>query len=120
MDNLLPCPNPLCTKSLPFAEAFKISCHSCGTSGAIHVDRDKAIAAWNSLPRATLWVEYDGTDATLPPKDKKVLVDSIYVMVKIGINSMALHGIAWKDHVHGKWWSVTVGDRWIPWPGGGE
>lgn len=50
-DELKPCPNPLCAKSLPFAEAFKISCHTCGTSGAIHVDRDKSVAAWNALPR---------------------------------------------------------------------
>ena len=50
-EELKPCPNPLCTKSLPFAAPLEILCLTCGTSGAIHVDREKAIASWNALPR---------------------------------------------------------------------
>lgn len=108
MDKLLPCPNPLCSKSLPHVEAFRVSCYTCWTGGAIKVNREDAIAAWNALPRWPQWTTFSWDDNATHPGDR----DIILVERNDG-SRFLLRG----DH---SLLGIMDGDRWIPWPGGVE
>jgi hypothetical protein len=98
-----------------------VFCRDCDRG----VRSDDAIADWNALPRAPKWVEYDGTESTLPPEGKEVLVEISFPghSRNVTFNTVAkrtlstLNGIIWWERPMADPWEVTIGNRWRLWPG---
>lgn len=128
-DELKPC--PWCGHSAEMepqgyrneALAFCPKC-SRGVTGECG-DIDDAIAAWNTLPRAPKWTEYDGTEGTLPPEGVQVLIEisfpghsGVVTFNTVGKrSSQTLSGSIWWEMLMADPWEIHEGNRWMPWPG---
>lgn len=118
-DELKPCPNQECPNPTELncghaGGCWWVSC-CCGVrSPAITRDRkvietrESAIASWNALPRSPHWTEYDGTEATLPPKGSQILVR----------DSRGRLSILWED-CEGEF-PIEKGEKWTHVPEGGN
>lgn len=112
-DELKPCPNHECPNPMDLncghaGGCWWVSC-ACGCrSPAITKERrvidnrEAAVAAWNALPRAPRWTEFDGAEATRPKYGDVCLVETHYG-AKFTVSS----------------WDFEIGDRWMHWPEGG-
>ena len=114
MDKLLPC--PWCKSKQ--VEAFpahaasyapSVLCHMCGNA----VDAEDAIAAWNAIPRQPQWTKYTGNEDTMPPILAAIIVED-------GEAKFACRHSADGEcyDVDGDGYTLPIGAKWMPWPGG--
>lgn len=132
-DELRPC--PWCGHDEPtvdyvsveeVSQSWGVTCPNCErTVEGAQGEKDDAIAAWNAIPRAPKWTEYDGTESTLPIDEKLCCVELTgkllprrtlawrYMYDSSGISVL---DPCWQEDGVGLS-RIIVGDRWLPWPG---
>jgi hypothetical protein len=96
-------------------QKHRVEC-DCGVCGPWADTETEAVAAWNALPRAPRWTEYDGTEYTLPKPGQWVLVENADYGDRMALEHD--HDGECDDVDHAHRYTLRGRDRWMPWPEG--
>lgn len=89
---------------------FSVFCDPCDRAISGNGEEDSAIAAWNALPRAPHWTEYDGSSLTLPGEDEQIILSRHQSSGHLFCGSAKP---CWWVDARKDFVPLLVGDRWL-------